>query len=184
MARNLLRVDDLALELIPAGELGCVAFPVAIVAGTHVQEVATNLQGLAGVSPPRADCPGGVLCRPFGPLHQVLEADVTVDSMFFCGLVNVLENVRPVGDGLGILPGLEAESQRMHIAVGADTGVLEQIPGAAHVLAPLQYHIALAGTFGLQVHAGTDAGQARTDHDNVKIFCAHWVEPPLFSSNR
>ena len=67
-------------------------------------------------------------------------------------------------------PRLEPETEGEHIGVGADTRVLEQVPGAAEVLPALQDHIALVRAAVLQMPGRTDAGDTGSHDDDVDKF--------------
>ena len=96
-------------------------------------------------------------------------ADLLVDAVFNRGLPHVIEDIRPVSDCLGLGPRLERIAEREHVAVGADAGIAEQIPGAADAVAALEDRKALARTFPLQVKARADPGQPRADDQHVEM---------------
>ncbi len=75
-----------------------------------------------------------------------------------------------VGDGVGFVPRLEAVAERVHVAIGANAGVTEKIPRAAHGWPALEDDIGLSRTARMQVHCGADTGEARTDDQNVDVF--------------
>ncbi len=100
----------------------------------------------------------------------MVETDFLVDAVVGGGLADVVQNPRPVRDRLRLGPGPERIAERIHVAVGADAGIAEQIPGATDAIAALEDDVALAGTFLLQVIAGADAGQACADDQHVDMF--------------
>src|SRR5712691_3020513 len=59
------------------------------------------------------------------------------------------------------------------VALGADAGIAEQIPGAADGLAPFEDDEALARAFLPQVIARADAGQAGADNEDVEMLWWH-----------
>ena len=67
-------------------------------------------------------------------------------------------------------PRLEPESEGEHVGVRADARVLEQVPGAAEVLAALQDRVALGRAAVLQMPGGADAGDAGSHDDDVEMF--------------
>ncbi len=105
----------------------------------------------------------------------MVEAEVTIDAEVAGRLPQVGQNVRTVRDGLGRLPRAERIAQREHVGVGADPRIAKQIPGAADVAAPFEDRITLAGAMGLQVVTGSNAGNARTDDQNVEVLDRHVV---------
>src|ERR1700722_19146124 len=96
------------------------------------------------------------------------ETDVRRDAALVGGLADVTQDGRTVGNGLGVRPRLEVVAQRVHVRIGADAGIAEQIPGAADALPGLEDGIALGGTALLQMVRGADAGQAVTDDEYVE----------------
>src|SRR5215212_846837 len=110
----------------------------------------------------------------------MVEPNFPVDPVFGRGLAHIVQDLRPVGDRLGLGPWLERITQREHVAVGADAGVPEQIPGPADAVAPLQDRKGFTGTLVLQVVARTDAGQACADDQYVQMFRWHHGLRPRF----
>ncbi len=94
---------------------------------------------------------------------------MAIDIVFGRRLLYVGKNGRTVGDRPGAAPGPEFVAERVHVAVGPDARVTEQVPGAAHRIASLEDCVTLAGTFALQVARGTDTGQSRPDDDDIEI---------------
>ena len=79
----------------------------------------------------------------------------------------------PVGDRLLRVPRLELEAERVHVAVGADAGIAEQVPGAADVGAPFEDQVGAVRRLDLQVIGGADAGDAGADHEDIDMLNAH-----------
>ena len=77
----------------------------------------------------------------------MLVADVALHVVFRSRFTNIAKDFVAIGDRSRISPGLESVAHGVHIAVGADTGVPEKIPGAAAGLARFQDHEALIRTF-------------------------------------
>src|SRR6185436_18492764 len=89
------------------------------------------------------------------------------------GFLHVVEDRRAVGNCLGGTPRLEAVAERVHVAVGANARVAEEIPGAAHRRATFEDEVALARASLVKVDGGPDAGKAGAYDDHVKVFGAH-----------
>ena len=102
---------------------------------------------------------------------MVAEPDVPVDAELGDGLAEVLHDRWAVGDRLVVHPRLEREAQRVHVAVGADARVSEQVPGAADVVAALEDHERAVGAHRLQVVRGPDARDAGAHDDDVEVLC-------------
>ena len=96
-----------------------------------------------------------------------------LDAVLGRGLADIVQDPRPVGDRLGLDPRLERIAQRVHVGVGADAGIAEQIPGAADAIAAFENDKALARALLLQVIARADAGQAGADDQDVEMFGLH-----------
>src|SRR5699024_7475382 len=132
-----LRVDELALEVVHAREIGLVATVVAVVAAAREIEAARDGDGLAGVGALGGDGPAGGVGVTFRTNDAVVEADVAVDAGLGCGLAYVVEDRITVGDGLFAGPGLERVAEGEHVRVGTDARISEQVPGAADGVAGL-----------------------------------------------
>ena len=117
--------------------------------------------------------PARVRRRPRRALDAMVEADLLVDAVVARGLAHVVQNPRPVGDRLRLGPRPERIAERIHVAVGANARIAEQVPRAADAVAALQDHVALAGAILLQVIARADAGQAGADDQDVEMFVLH-----------
>src|SRR6202048_3543545 len=100
-------------------------------------------------------------------------ANLLVDAVLARGLADIIQDPRPVGDRLRLGPWLERIAEREHVAVGADAGIAEQIPGAADAVAALEDHKTLARTFLLQVKTRADAGQPGADDQDVEMLWCH-----------
>ena len=70
----------------------------------------------------------------------------------------------------------------MHVRVGADAGVAEEVPRAADRAAGLEDLVAGPGAVGLEVMAGTDAGQAGPDDEHVEVGAAAHFRRPVSGS--
>ena len=99
----------------------------------------------------------------------MIETDLALDAVLARGLAHIVQNARTVGDRLRLGPRLERIAQRIHVAVGADAGIAEQIPGAADGVAAFEDRVALARTILLQVIARADARQARADDQYIDV---------------
>ena len=169
-SRPLLRMHDAARETLGARELRRVAFGVVVVAAAHEQEVAREAHRLALRPALRCHGPARVLRRPRSALHAMPEADALVDAVRLRGVLQVFENRRPVGDRLRVRPRTERVAERVHVRIGADAGIAEQVPRAADVGAAFQDRVGLARAALLQMTAGADAGNAGADDQDVDMF--------------
>src|SRR6185437_2651668 len=117
--------------------------------------------------------PAGVRRRPRRALDLVTKANLLVDAIIGGRLAHVVQDAWPVRDRLRISPRLERIAEREHVAVGADAGIAEQIPGAADAVAPLEDNEALRRTFVLEMIARADAREAGADDQYIEMF--HWL---------
>ncbi len=83
--------------------------------------------------------------------------------------MEVIEDRGCVGDRLLVPPRLEIEAQRVHVAVGADAGIAEQVPGAAKLHAPFDDDEGPAGALHAHVGGHADARNARAHDQHIEI---------------
>src|SRR5262249_8018857 len=77
---------------------------------------------------------------------------------------------RTVGNGLGVLPGAETVAQRVHVRIGPDAGIAEEVPGAADRLARLEDGVGLGRALLLEMPGGVDAGKPGAGDQRVEMF--------------
>ena len=164
-----LRVDGLALERRPPREGRGVALRVVVIARAHVEEVAGELRGLGRLALEVIHRPQRRSGVPARGDDLVAIADLILDPDLLGGVLKIFEDRRAVGDGLGLRPRAERKAQRVHVRVRADAGIAEQVPGAAHLLAPLEQGEGPVRTARLEEVSGANAGNARPDHQHVKV---------------
>src|SRR4051794_35520701 len=143
-------MHDPSAEIVAALEFRRVARFVFVIAGAHEQEIAGEVHdfriALAVAAALGLNGPARLVRGPRRSLDAVVEANFLIDTVFGGGLAHVVQDPRPVGDRLWLGPWLERITQREHVAVGADAGISEQIPGATYTVASLQERKALART--------------------------------------
>ena len=180
--RPLLRMHDASPESLLALEARRMAALIAVVAAAHQQEVAGEA-GRAAIPAPRFQRPLGVGAAPGGGLNLMLEADLLHQPIFLGGFPNVSEDGRAVGDGLRLPPGLEGITQGVHVAVGADARIAEQIPGAADALPAFQNGEGLAWAAPPQVAGRANAGQPGADDQHIEaVFKFHPAASSRFNA--
>ena len=165
--RPVLRMDDLALEVLGAGKRRRIPLVVVVVAGAREQEGAGELALLTV----RLDGqgPSVVGVGPIGGHDTLAVADVPVDLVLDRGLVDIGLDVGAVGDRLRRAPGLEPEPEGEHVRVRPDARVFEQVPGAAQVGAAFEDRVALGRAAFLQVPRRADPRDAGAHDDHVKV---------------
>src|SRR6266700_5147313 len=166
-------MHDAARKIFASREFRRVAFLVFVIARAHEEEIAGEAHHLSRALARRAfglHRPSRIRRRPGGAFHAVVEADFPVDAVLGCRLADVVQDLRPLGDRLRLGPWLERIAHREHVAVGANAGIAEQIPGAADAVAALEDRKTLARAFLLQVKTRPDTGQPRADDQHVEMF--------------
>jgi hypothetical protein len=160
-------MHDLTLEGREPGQLRVVRALVVVVAAAEVEEAARQL--LARAVALDRHGPARLVARPVGPHDLAAETDSLGDAVLLGGLAQVFQDLRPVGDGVGVGPRLEREAERHHVGVGSDAGVAEEVPGAAQRVARLEDRPGARGAHRLQAVAGADAGEAGSDDEDVQV---------------
>src|SRR5262245_18444240 len=101
--------------------------------------------------------------------YAMPEPDLLVDAGVGGGLADVREDRRPVGDRLGLGPRPEPVTQGVHVRVGSDPRIAEQIPGATDGVPGFENRVLLARELSLEVMRHPDAGQTGTDDQHVHM---------------
>src|SRR5688572_5909107 len=112
------------------------------------------------------------------------EADSLVYAVRRCGLPQILENRRAVGNRLRLRPRLERIAEREHVGIGTDAGIAKQIPRAAQVRAAFEDRVGPARAALLQVAAGADTGNSRADDQDVEVLGGHGAKVSLAIRSR
>src|SRR5690242_2325332 len=99
----------------------------------------------------------------------MVEANFLIDAVVACRVPDVFENGGAVGDRLRLAPRTERIAERIHVRIGADARIAEQIPGTADAVAAFENGVAAGRAVPLQVIAGADAGQTRADDDDIEM---------------
>src|SRR5262249_52711881 len=142
-----------------------------------------------------ADAPARGLARPLRALDLLPVANLVVDAERLRGFAHVLEDRRAVGDGLRLRPRPEPVAEGVHVRVGADARVAEQVPPAAERLARLEVGVRRVLAERLHVVRRADAGDAGADDQDVALVGTHRYQsgtgayqkqcpPPRFTCNR
>ena len=100
----------------------------------------------------------------------MVKAQLVGQSVLSNRFVEIIEDRSTVGDGLALGPGFEVETQGVHVAVGADTRIAKQIPGAANSRPPFENQITALRTMFLQMHGGADTRDAGADNQYINVF--------------
>ena len=98
-------------------------------------------------------------------MHVLFEIMLGLDP------VEIVHDRGTVGNRLLLGPRFEFETQCVHVAVAADAGILEQVPGPADIIAALDHGKALAGTFVPQMNRHADSRNPGADDQYVDRYC-------------
>ncbi len=164
--RPLLGMNHGTLEIGYAREVGRVAALVAVVAAAHEEKVAGELLGAIGAV--HLERPGRRGRVPAGGAQAVVESDMRKDVVLLRRFPHVLPDGRSVGDGLRIPPGFEVVAEGVHVAVGADPRIAEQVPGPSDGIARFENGKRLSGTLFPKMTGSSDAGNTRSHDDHVE----------------
>ncbi len=142
-------MHDLAAEAVAALEFRGEALVVAVVTAGAEEPTAAHRPPLAGVGPLGLDEPPGVVGRPGGTEHLVVEPDLVVQAVLGGRLTQVSEDRGRAGDRLVVLPWLELITEGVQVRIGADARVAEEIPRSAGRAPSLQDRVCLVRLLGL-----------------------------------
>ena len=156
-------MDDAAFELGLAGPFRPVACGVIIIAAGEVQEGAGEGALIS------LDRPTARLRRPAGRGDAGVEPDAVENAEFARRVLDILADIAAADDRLVLRPGAEREAQGIHVGVGADARIAEQVPGAADPLPRFEDREALAGAALLEAASDVDAGNARSDDQHADL---------------
>ena len=161
-----LRVDHLAAEALLALEVRRVARVVVVVAAARPQEVGGHRRRVPPTSRYR---PRAVARVPVGRARRGGRSGVAVHAVLARRVAEVVEDRGAVGQGGVAAPRPEPVAERVHVGVGADARVAEQVPRPAAGLAPLEDGVRRRGQVLGEVGRGADAGQAGSDDQHVDV---------------
>ena len=162
-----LRVHDLTGEVVLAGEVDDVPRRVGEVAGGQVDEAGrVPHQAVPGAAD---DGPAAVGRAPLEPLDALAEVDALGDPVVVGGGPHVVADLLPRGDRRRPAPRPEREAQGVHVGVGADAGVAEQVPRAADRVARLEHGPHDVGAVLRQPAGDVDPRDAGPDDEDVDV---------------
>jgi len=167
-----LRMDNRSGKIRLAGEVRIMAFVIAVIARAHMEEIALHRAERA-IALLQAHRPQRLFARPVGIDHLVVEPYLVVQAIFVDGFIQIVEDRWRVGNCPARGPGFEIIAQCIHVAVRADAGIFEQVPGPAESLARLDNGKAFARASLAQVDRRANAGQAGTDNQYVENVIFH-----------
>ena len=127
------------------------------------------MEGLVRLCRLHRDVPARFGRGPVGRSDPVVEVNVSADAGFGGRVLYVLEDRVAVGNRLLHRPGPKRVTEGVHVRVGADARIAEQIPCSANGVSSLEDGVAGPGTLRLEIVAGTDARQPGTNDQDVEV---------------
>ena len=134
--RPRLRMHQRAAERIDAGKVRHETSGIIVISGADEQETAGDVD--RRIAPCDLEGPGRVGGRPCGADRLVAEANLSVETVLFRRVSNIVEDRGAVGDRILAEPRPESIAQREHVGIRTDAGITEEIPGAADRVAAFE----------------------------------------------
>src|SRR5271155_5242449 len=167
----MLGMHDAAAVAVHPGPTRHVASRVVVIAAAHVKKVAGELKPL----PFRAGSVNGPFGIGRGPRrlgYGEAVADFLVDAVFTCRFADVIDDRGAVRDRFLFAPRPEREAERVHVGIGTNSRITEQVPGSAHRVPAFQNGVGFSGTFRLPAIARADSGKPRTHDEHIEMLHA------------
>ena len=98
------------------------------------------------------------------------QSDVAVDAIVRRGVADIIPDGRSTRDRLIRMPWPEGKSESVHIRIGTDPWIAEEIPGSTDCIARLENGIGLSGKGSLQPVSSVDAGYSGANDQYVEMF--------------
>ena len=171
--RPLLRVNNLALEVLFSGEVWPVTLVIVVVPSAIHHEPAGEFTAFAAGFMLCIECPLLLIAGPVSVIQFQAVLHFVVEAELPGRFSHVLTDISALGQYLLGVPGLEVKTEAGHVGVRADTGITEQIPGATHLFPSLDNGHALIGKLAGDVASGSDTGQSGTNDHDVVVLGAH-----------
>src|ERR1700683_448355 len=132
-----LGVKDADAEAIHAGPAGHITLGVIVVAAANVKKIAGEASGLF-FRACRVNGPESLRRGPRSAGNLMTETNFAVDAIFANSFLKIFENGRTTRDGFLVSPGAETEAERVHVRIGTDARIAEEVPGSANRVAAFQ----------------------------------------------
>src|SRR5258707_15436265 len=123
-------MQELPLKLIHAWKLRAEAFFVTVITAAHIKEVADQAHD-PSIFRLRLDRPARVGRRPGSAHHPMSQSDVAVDAIVCRGLADIIPDGGSICDRLVRVPWPKRKSEGVHIRIGPDARITEEIPRSA-----------------------------------------------------
>jgi hypothetical protein len=144
-----------------------VAIFITVVPAAKIQKSGFENDGIFSVCALGCHGPARLFGRPGGPRDRMSVVDVCCDAVFVRRVLDVLANGFAICNRFVIDPWFKGIAQRVHVGVGANAGVLEQIPGAAYGFAGFQNAPTGLGAMHLQMPGRANARKTSTHNEHI-----------------
>src|ERR1700693_2966273 len=98
------------------------------------------------------------------------QSDVAVDAIVRRGLADIIRDGGSTRTRLVRMPWPERKPESVHIRIGTDPWIAEQIPRSTDCIARLENRVGLSGKGSLQPVSSVDAGYSRANDQYVEMF--------------
>ena len=98
------------------------------------------------------------------------QTDVAVNAIVRRGVADVIPDGWATRDGFVRVPRPKRKSQRVHIRIGADARIAEEIPSSADCIAGFQNRVGFSREGSLQMVSSINTGYAGAHDQHVKMF--------------
>ena len=160
-------MDDFSAEIVDSRDDGGKGLFVVVVACAHEDKAALKCLGRAiSVDGKR---PGLLVRGPIGRVDLVPELDFLVDAIHGSRLADVLHDQRALSDGFLLRPWPPWEAEGIEVRVRANTGIIEQVPGATNCVPSLQDGEVEFRILRLKAVGEIDTGDASSNDDDIVI---------------
>ena len=109
-------------------------------------------------------------------------SNIWIDPILVGSFMDIIPDGRTISNRFLRVPGLKVKAQRVHVTVAANTGVSEQVPGAAHGVPHFQNLIGSARALFQQMDSCADAGKARAYDEYVEMGLIHDASVTVLSA--
>src|SRR5262245_37559090 len=174
-------MNDGPFECLHPLPLGRVSLRVSVVALAHPQKVGGETDRLPGIHPGGIDGPEILLTRPAGGGDLVPVADMWAEFVLIDDFAHVAEDIGCSSDR-GTGPWLEAITEGIQIAVGADARKAVREPGTPEARLGLEDHKARPRTLCGEVIGRADPRDTGPDDQHVEVLGPHFRTAIFFFS--
>ena len=164
----LLRMHHLPRKCVQPWNLRRVSLGVVVIPRTHKQVV--TCVGHCASTHLCIYCPTRLNRGPLSTGHHVAKSHFAANVVFIGCLIEILQNRWAICDGFLRRPWLEAVSQSVHVAIGANSWIAKQIPRATNGVATFENDIGLRRAVTLKEIPCSNSGNSSAYNNHIKMF--------------